>query len=337
MAGYIAENMNAGVPENYSGWALGDAKVRQLRNEVVTSLQKAVADTNNPDTRDAAEATLKRELAEAKLTVTQARKFYESAQEQLRERVQNQRAAMRRNEPVPSQESLDEIKTAETMQEMAQERIQALEEYGKVLTVASHRNTPYFTGTHATLRERMPEQTPAILDSQVGKLTQAASVETAVKLVPKDPQEWNPAAERATGKTADFVKASLALDDLDRQTVQTHTRSVRGGAFAVECHQAMTVEQRGVSQTWQQTCRGARATVADEHGFPGMAGADHANRLGIPALPATRTDGAEQSGASVAEQQKAMVTQAATIRRTGAVPIYSPQAQVETGTAEWDR
>lgn len=325
MSGFVAENMAAGVPGDNSFWVDADAKVRQLRGEVVASMKKAQLRSEDPRAREAAEADLKRELVEVKTTIAQAQEKYERARMHFRTLAQNQRSAMRRHEGVAAAESLGEVKAAETMEKMAGERADALAEYSKVLTVASPKATLYLTATQRALRERMPEQEREIMDTEAGRLTRGASVESAVKLMPADPRDWNPETNRDSGQTAQFVKASLALDELDRRTPQTHTRTVRGGALATECHQALTQDQTVTSSSWTRMSLSARATVDDERGLNSGAAQSHAARLGIPDLPAVSV--ADSSGGfDIGPQQKSMAMQAASVKSTGAVPIYSPNA-----------
>lgn len=323
MSGFVAENMAAGVPGDNSFWADADAKVRQLRGEVVASMKKAQLRSEDPRAREVAEADLKRELVEVKTTTAQAQEQYERARMHFRALAENQRRAMRLHEGVATSESLGEVKAAETMEKMAGERAEALAEYSKVLTVASQKVTPYLTGTQRALRERMPGQEREIMDTEAGRLTKGASVEAAVRLIPADPRDWNPKANRDSGRTAQFVKASLALDELDRRTPQTHTRTVRGGALAAECHQALTQDQTLTSSTWTRMSMSARAAVDDERGLNSGASQSHASRLGIPDLPAV-SGGDSSGGFDIGSQQKSMAMQAASVKGTGAVPIYSP-------------
>lgn len=84
MSGFVAENMAAGVPGDNSFWVDADAKVRQLRGEVVASMKKAQLRSEDPRAREAAEADLKRELVEVKTTIAQAQEKYERARMHFR-------------------------------------------------------------------------------------------------------------------------------------------------------------------------------------------------------------------------------------------------------------
>lgn len=309
-------------------WHRADRQVRRIRNEVMEAMREAHRKAARPDLRADAEAELKTRLKSLDSPINEARRSYETAQQEHFMRSMESKQYQTRN--LTDQAVPEYISQERARAELASARAESLKAFSAATQAASRPETPFATGVSRSLRERLPEQAESIMNTEAGQLTVDGSVEKALVLAPNDPEAWDPIGAEDIAHAKQYLRSQLQLADVDRATVQNQApmSGHRGAGLAVECHAAMTTEQRGIAQGWENTSRARRASVDTQQGLNSVEAETYAAKNGLPTLPAV-----DPSTTTSGEVQKAMLKVAHGYgRKTGSVPIYGPPAVEQSTT-----
>lgn len=176
--------------------------------------------------------------------------------------------------------------------QMLEERAEAMRAYSTVLTAATTGRAPLAASVKRTLRAQYPGMEKEVLNSKAGRLTQAAGLEQAISLTPKDPREWDPAREQTLGRARTYVKA---VETLHRETraICAHTgdRDIQGGALREQMTMRMSPEQKRIQSQWQKSIVAMVSGTGAAGGLPPRTrealrnSAGHGHVLGIPPMP----------------------------------------------------
>src|SRR5699024_9842706 len=103
--------------------------------------------------------------------------------------------------------------------------------------------------------ERFPHEEQAILNTKAGRLAEAASVEAALRLTPKEPETWVPERDEFATRVNEFIEASGARDGLDLTVMKetqngSPTTALRGQGLMQACYGTMSEKQQAISDRW---------------------------------------------------------------------------------------
>lgn len=303
-------------------WLQADRQVRRIRSEVMRALGEAHRKAAQPSLRAQAEEELKATLKSLDNPINEARRSYETAQQEHFMKSMESKQYQTRN--LTGQEVPEAISQERARAELAAARAESLKAFSATAQAASRPETPFVTGIARSLRERLPDQAESIMSTRAGKLTVDASVEKALVLAPNEPEAWNPVGAKDITSAKQYLQSQLQLADLDRETVQNQVRmsGQSGAGLATESYAAMTTEQRGIAQAWENTSRVQREAVDSQQGLNTAAAETYAVKNGLPSMPAV-----DPSAPNGGEVQKTMLKEAhGYSQKTGAVPIYGPPA-----------
>lgn len=217
--------------------------------------------------------------------------------------------------------------------QMLEAKAEAMRAYSAVLTAATKGRAPLEASVKRTLRSQFPGMDKDVMDTKAGRLTQAASLEKALALTPKDPREWDPDREQVLGRARTYVRAVETLQREDRSARErTGDRYLRGGALREQVTMRMSPEQKHVQAQWQKN------TIAAVNGT-GATGdlplrtreamrnsAVHGHELGVPPMPPVDPR-RELSDSAVVGRQSQMASQLET-RVRGAEHMIPPRPSV---------
>lgn len=215
--------------------------------------------------------------------------------------------------------------------QMLEERAEGMRAYSAVLEAATKSRAPLAASVKRTLRSQYPGMEDKVLDTKVGRMTRAASVEEAIALTPKDPREWDPGGQDQTiGRARNYLRAVDALQRENRSVCErTGSRDVQGSALRQQVMMRMTPEQKRIQTQWQKTTLAAVKSdgpVGDLSAGTREAmrnSAVHGQLLGVPPMPAVdpRRD---LSDSAVVARQSQMLGQLET-RVRGAEQVVPPR------------
>lgn len=299
-----------------------DEAVLLLRRRIVDALIHGQDLARNPRRRAEAERYVKREIAVADRQVQVAAKKYTTASKGFRE--------MREREDIP--EPVQELLKAN--ERVAAERAAALVTFSIALDQATKRSTPFMAGVRRSLSERFPHQENEILASKAGRLAQLSSVEAALRLTPKDPRSWYPDEDGMTKKIDEYLKAAAERDrlDWDEMVDRRHlprTPSLRGQGLAMACYDAMSKEQKDLSDRWRKLPSIQRSVIDDTH-VNSEQGHEYSRMVGIPPMPALDMRDHPREPVADLNMQEEMIDRAADPMSMYAVT--PPVVDVETST-----
>lgn len=301
-----------------------DEAVLVLRKRIVDALVHGQAMAQNPRMRAEAERYIKQQVAKADVHVEFAARKYQSAAREFRE--------LKEREDTP--DSAKEL--LEANEHVASSRAAALIAYSAALHLASQRTAPFMACTRRSLSERFPHEYREILATKAGRLTEATSVEAALRLTPKDPANWYPEKDGMLKQIHRYVDASLDRDRLDWKEMADRrhlprTPTLRGQAMAMACFDVISRKQKELSDRWGRLSSFDRSIVEDGQGVNSHGAHEYSRMIGVPSMPAlTLTDQARDPHEGLA-LQKSMVEKASD--PVGMYSVPPPTVSVGTETA----
>lgn len=304
-----------------------DEAVVLLRKRVVDALVHGQALAQDPGRRAEAERYIKREIAMADEHVELAARKYHSAANEFRETKRHE----------STNEATWELFDAN--ERVAASRAAALLAYSAALHQASQRKAPFMACVRRSLSERFPHEERDIMATEAGRLTEASSVEAALRLTPKDPANWYPDKDGMDERVDAFVNAGRDRDrlDWDEMVALRHvprTPTLRGQGLAMSCYDVISQEQKELSDRWRRLSSVERSVV-DDGRVNSVRAHEYSTMNGIPAMPAlTGADQTREPHESMGVQ-KSMVDKAADPTSVYSVapptPTLAPEAAVDMG------
>lgn len=217
--------------------------------------------------------------------------------------------------------------------QMLEARAEAMRAYSAVLTAATTGRAPLAASVKRALRSQYPGMDQEVLNTKAGRLTQAAGLEEAIALTPKDPREWDPDREQTLGRARTYIRAVDALHQENRSaSKRTRDRDVQGGALREQVTMRMSPEQKRIQSQWQKKTVAAATGTGTAGDLPPRTrealrnSAGHGHVLGIPPMPPVDPR-RELSDSAVMGRQSQMLSQLET-RVRGADHMIPPRPTV---------
>ncbi|TSI14653.1 hypothetical protein [Brevibacterium aurantiacum] len=300
-----------------------DDEVHLLRRRIVDALRHGQRLAENPRRRTEAEQYIKQQAREADKHVQTAMGKYRLAAQDFRQ------ARQRPNVADAARELLEVNERAAASKEAA------LQKYSIVLALAAKRTTPFMAGMRRSLGERFPHEEQAILNTKAGRLAEAASVEAALRLTPKEPETWVPERDDFTTRVDEFIEASGARDGLDLAVMKeaqndSPTVAFRGQALMRACYDTMSDQQQAISDRWGQVDTNVPAPGVGL-GHNSTESEDYAASTGVPPMPVPPPSAKDRSPDELVREQERMVTVVET--QTWVYAVQPPTVDVDVETS----
>ncbi|SMX91304.1 hypothetical protein BI49514_02386 [Brevibacterium iodinum ATCC 49514] len=276
-----------------------DETVMLLRRRIIDALVHAQEMARQPQQRAEAERYVKQEMTAANEHVEVAARKYLSAARGFRETL--------RDEHVP--ESVHEV--FEVNERVAASRGAAMIAYSAALHQGAQRTAPFMAGVRRSLSERFPHQVNDIMASKAGRLAEKSSVESALRLTPKNPATWYPDVDKTGDQVREYVEASFERDQLDwdEMTARRHvprTATLRGQGLGMACYDVMSSEQKEVSDRWRRLSNVERESL-DDGGVNSRIAHEYSRMIGIPEMPALGLEDRSKIPSESLRVQKSMI------------------------------
>lgn len=300
-----------------------DDEVHLLRRRTVDALRHGQRLAENPRRRVEAEQYIKQQAREADKHVQTAMGKYRLAAQDFRQAQQRPNVAEAARELLEVNERAAASKEAE------------LQRYSIVLALAAKRTTPFMAGMRRSLGERFPHEEQAILNTKAGRLAEAASVEAALRLTPKEPETWVPERDEFATRVNEFIEASGARDGLDLTVMKetqngSPTTALRGQGLMQACYGTMSEKQQAISDRWGRIDTNVPGPE-DGLGHNSTEAKDYAASNGIPPMPVPPPTVSERSPDELVRQQEQMVTVVET--QTWVYEVQPPTVSVDVETS----
>ena len=276
-------------------FSVADDHVRATRRIVVSALSEAGQLSYERTTRAQAEKHVREAFVRAMSVMDRAREAYREAGSEL------------------------DGQWADT----ARKRAIELGAVRRAMDASVRYQAPHLAGVSATMQERLPGLAAEVMASEVGTHTVHSSVETAARLLPPSPAEWDTSAgdriERAQAYAQDVWFLSRRNEDAAtglRRVTGASTHDCRGATLQIECYKRMDPEQLRISEAWREVTQASPAWQAQIE--------KDATKAGVPPMPAVPKG--TMTGQEAAEFQKEAVEHAVGQERQVTAPPKPMQA-----------